>query len=298
MRDYLYFSERLARAIIGDNCAPRPSTRAVTFAARPFGIGGDVSFSSGTSSRDGRHDTAELVDKIVGDRAPAMWEPNGCFGLLRGRSSMFLGELISAPTDPLTRNSAMIGSSYSWEGETVNLCLFGSRHNLDGAVPEVDDTRRSGWFSSSNVGVRALWSLIPKKDEWDEESAFGTLRDVDQAELVQNAANIMRGQGSGHPPDFPDAPSLRGYTILEGHFEWLARIYFSESGDSRFGHVAVGAPIYIRTYSEPWSVYGPVPAGKSVGELPLESGRMTLDPEIDAQRATKRRLRWRRAAAR
>lgn len=278
MREYVYFSERLARKIVEDNQGAQSSAPKTTLSLRPGGIGGDITWDSSQLDPPTRHAWAQAVDRIVGDHAPWGWDPNGSAMYLRGRSRAFLGDLVGGA---VATNAAIVGATYLWEGSEVNLCLFGSRHNLDGALPSVDPNRRRGWFSSHTVGVRQLltFASFGGKD-WDEDLAYAASRGVDDDDLVWNAANIMRGQGlvGNGSRLHADAPSLRGYTVLEGDFEWLARIYWWRSGNSDWQNVAVGAPVFVRTISDkPWTLYGAVPKNRRLEDLKLKADRMTPD---------------------
>jgi hypothetical protein len=282
MREYLYFSQRLAKGIVEDNSLGRTAGAKTTLSFRPGGVGGDVTWGGDRQLPETRHEWAEAVDAVIGDQAAWGWDPNEAALFLRGRSQAFLGELVGGPHPT---GSAMVGATYLADGLEVNLCLFGSRHNLDGTVPDVDPSRRKGWFSSSTVGVRQLLTLVPRDANWDEERAFPAAGGVDDDDLVWSAANIMRGQGMVGDGNraHAEAPSLRGFTVLEGDFEWLARIYWWRSGDPQFHNVAVGAPVYVRTASErPWTVYEPLD-GRSLDELQLTPGRMSPDMVREAE---------------
>lgn len=218
---------------------------------------------------------------------------------LRGRGPAFLADLVGRSGTP---HAAVVGATYLWGGAEVNLCLFGSRQNLDGAVPCVDPTRRQGWFSSHTVGVRQLLTFTSfGGDDWDENAAYAASSGVDDEDLVWSAANITRGQGLVGNASRPhsEAPSLRGHTILEGEFEWLARIYWWRADHPDFHNVAVGAPVFVRTVSgRPWSVYGPVPAHQRLAEVKLKRDRISpekprqLPAMSDGHGHVKRRPWW------
>lgn len=294
MHEYLYFSERLARKIVEENNAPISRGPKKTISIRPAGIGGDITWGDGNRTPATISEWAEAVNRTVDDHAVRGWDPNEGASFLRGRGHAFLGELVGGPH---ASSSAMVGSTYRWEGIEVNLCLFGSRYNLDGAVPNVDASRKVGWFSSSTIGVRNLLSLMPTDSTWDETRAFEHTTGLDEEDLVWSAANIMRGQGlvGDDNRKNAEAPSLRGHTVLEGDFEWLARIYWWRSGDPRFHNIAVGAPVYVRTISgQPWTVYKPLAPGEFLQDQPLTPGLMSPDAPapVDKRTSNRRRPYW------
>jgi hypothetical protein len=223
LHEYMYFSERLAKKILEENRETKRRGPKTTLSVRPGGVGGDVTWGEDRGTPSSIGELAGAVDLAVGENAVWGWDPNEGAMFLRGRSHAFLGEFRGGT---LAQHSAMVGATYLWEGTEVNICLFGSRHNLDGAIPNVDGSRQVGWFSSSTVGVRQLLSFMPTGPSWDEDRGFDAAAGVDDDDLVRSAANIMRGQGLVGDGNrrHATAPSLRGYTVLEGEFEWLARI--------------------------------------------------------------------------
>lgn len=290
MREYLYFSDRLAQQVLEDNPSPTRGRRKLSIAVRPGGIGPEMTWESSDGAPTSRHDVAVAVDNVIAGHAARTWDPNASSRFLRVECEAFLGELRNAKG---LHRSAMIGAVYPYEGETVNLCLFGSRHNLVGTVPDLDPSRELGWFSSTTEGVRLLVSTVPQSADWDEEEQFAAAMGIDDSDLAWSAANIMRNQGMTGDGTRPHAgaPSLRGYNILEGEFEILARIFWWAT-DDQFGHIAVGAPLYVRSIPErPWSIYPPVEAGSGLHDLSLTNGRMELSVP-HTTREYRPRQRW------
>lgn len=275
MREYVYFSDRLASKILEDNPRGRRSGRKVTFAVRPGGLGGDTTTDWQAPDPEARHSRAEQIDEIIADDAATLWDPNQSAHYLRGRSRAFLGEVVRRPGEH--ERTAMVGSVYKMDGVDVSLCLFGSRGNLDGAVPGLDPGREFGWFSSSTQGVTQLLRLASTDGPWD---SAGVDSDSDaSSDLAWTAANIMRTQGlvGNDGRRNSRAPSLRGYTILEGDFEWLARIYYWSPGDIHYGNIAVGAPVYVRTFEEALVTYPTADDQVTRGKAPLAIGMSSPD---------------------
>jgi len=248
-REYLYFSKRMVSELLKDSGYSGSDTTTSTLTIGGPHLGWSRSRSRGAPKT--KHEKAQAVDRLLQDQAVYGWDDNEQATYVRGRGRAFLAEL--RPWWGEAPEFAMVGSTYLWEGAKIHLCLFGSWSNLKGTYAKQAGKRAKGWHSSSNQGIEALFGFARAVKAGGPVAAeLGGKDDADEYHsLVFNAANIMTGQGlvgDGNRPN-ATAPSLRGYTIGEGDLEWVARIYWWRSHVLQFGHVAVGAPLYVRTVS-------------------------------------------------
>jgi len=138
-------------------------------------------------------------------------------------------------------------------GQTVDVCLFGSMHNYTSWVRGVDQSP-AGWISSSAPDIVALL-----------ESAGQTNLLADDAEdyepIAVEALKVVTGQGIwAHSEAHNGLPESRAYTLgYANPARWCVRIYLDvmltedrwlhmdELGNPR--RILVGAPLWIRTSS-------------------------------------------------
>lgn len=138
-------------------------------------------------------------------------------------------------------------------GQTVDVCLFGSMHNYGGWTREVDEPI-GGWFSSAAPYIVTLLESAGAVNSFADDPE-------DYEPIAVEALKVAAGQGIWtHSEAHEGLPESRAYTL--GHAEparWLAKIYLDvtltegrwapmdDLGNPR--RILIGAPLWVRTSS-------------------------------------------------
>jgi hypothetical protein len=280
--EYVYFSDRLVAAVEAQADRPRGGKWGARVSAQPFGVGVTASYDQGDPrSTPQVGPRSDEVTQLLTDLTVEGFDPNGLADFVHGHTRMWWGgwfvkmkamgadypEYVDAAPGGFGRHQdtrvAYFGSEYTMStGERVLACLFGSRKNLVGYFGDSEESRLYGWTASTYAGVELLLTLALPEVPGDpsiqdsEEAAFARLNRQRSDDILTSAAGIVTSQGMLDDRDIGvDSTQFRGFTIGEGHLEWLARAYMwgrdiEVLGGGFYDVVWVGAPLWVRSSSK------------------------------------------------
>ncbi|MES4892004.1 hypothetical protein [Streptomyces sp. NPDC096012] len=253
---YVYWSERLVRAVIDDNGVQLDSRVKASLKLGVAGGGLDL------AGRDREKTTFEVAEKLKRKLRRSIvsdFDASGPLQLVQGASWVEVAEFRrwGYPRHRLGQRTAVV---HAWtvtrQGRRVDLCLFGGLKNLRGyTVPEEDPVR--GWTSSA---APAIEELVASRGAAPSE-AGGDACSFDEEELAVDTLKMALSQGIyRHPDDHMGRPETRAFTVMGfDATEYAALIYKDVTltpgrwdfdrepemmGTSR---ILIGAPLWLRT---------------------------------------------------